>query len=106
MGETEFTSDLIVWSGTLTAEAQNVAAGYAEIEQSKQKVQKYLADKGVPADAVVFAFVNVDKQYTPVYNASGNWAGSDLRATSCASASRSNRPTWRRWRPFRAKYRR
>ena len=75
LGETEFTSDLIVWSGTLTAEAQIVAAGYAEIEQSKQKVQKYLADKGVPADAVVFAFVNVDKQYTPVYNASGNWAG-------------------------------
>ena len=71
LGETEFTSDLIVWSGTLTAEAQNVAAGYAEIEQSKQKVQKYLADKGVAAEAVVFAFVNVDKQY----NASGNWAG-------------------------------
>ena len=75
LGETEFTSDLIVWSGTLTAEAENVAAGYARIEQSKQKVQKYLADKGVPAGAVVFAFVNVDKQYTPVYNASGNWAG-------------------------------
>lgn len=75
LGETEFTSDLIVWSGTLTAEAENVAAGYARIEQSKQKVQKYLADKGVPAEAVVFAFVNVDKQYTPVYNASGNWAG-------------------------------
>ena len=75
LGETEFSSDLIVWSGTLTAEAQNVAAGYAEIEQSKQKVQKYLEDKGIPAAAVVFEFVNVDKQYTPVYNASGNWAG-------------------------------
>ena len=48
LGETEFSSDLIVWSGTLTAEAQNVAAGYAEIEQSKQKVQKYLEDKGPP----------------------------------------------------------
>lgn len=24
---------------------------------------------------MVFEFVNVDKQYTPVYNASGNWAG-------------------------------
>ena len=45
LGETEFTSDLIVWSGTLTAEAQNVAAGYAEIEASKRKVQEYLAAK-------------------------------------------------------------
>ncbi len=75
LGETEFTSDLIVWSGTLTAEADNAAAGYARIEESKRKVQEYLASKGVAAANVVFEFVNVDKQYTPVYNANGNWAG-------------------------------
>lgn len=75
LGETEFTSDLIVWSGTLTAEAQNVAAGYAQIEESKAKVQEYLVEKGLPADAAVFEFVNVDKQFVPVYNANGNWAG-------------------------------
>lgn len=75
LGETEFSSDLIVWSGTLTAEAQNAAAGYAEIEASKAKVQQYLASKGLPAEAVVFEFVNVDKQFSPVYNANGNWAG-------------------------------
>ena len=75
LGETEFTSDLIVWSGTLTAEAQSVATGYAQIEQSKKKVQDYLAAKGLPAEAVVFEFVNVDKQFSPVYNANGSWAG-------------------------------
>ena len=75
LGETEFTSDLIVWSGTLTAEAQNVAAGYAQIEASKAKVQEYLVRKGLPADAAVFEFVNVDMQIAPVYNANGNWAG-------------------------------
>lgn len=75
LGETEFTSDLIVWSGWITAEADNVAAGYARIESSKQKVQEYIAAKGIPADAVVFDFVNVNKQFAPVYNANGNWAG-------------------------------
>lgn len=75
LGETEFKSDLIVWSGMLTAEAQNVAAGYAQIEASKEKVQKYLTEKGLPATAVVFEFVNVNKQFSPVYNANGNWAG-------------------------------
>ncbi len=64
-----------MWSGTLTAEAQNAAAGYAEIEASKAKVQQYLTAKGLPAEAVVFEFVNVDKQFSPVYNANGNWAG-------------------------------
>lgn len=75
LGETEFTSDLIVWSGTLTAEAQNVASGYAQIETSKGKVRKYLSDKGLAADAVVFEFVNVNKQFSPIYNSEGNWAG-------------------------------
>ena len=75
LGETEFTSDLIVWSGVLTAEAENVARGYAEIEAGKAKVQKFLAERGLPAEAVVFEFVNVEKQYTAIYNANGNWAG-------------------------------
>ncbi len=75
LGETEFKSDLIVWSGTLTAEAPNAAAGYAQIEASKEKVQQYFVQKGLPANSVVFEFVNVNKQYTAVYNANGNWAG-------------------------------
>lgn len=75
LGETEFVSDLIVWSGSLTAESQSAAAGYAQLEANKQKVQKYLTEKGIPTDAVVFGFVDVDKQYESVYSANGNWAG-------------------------------
>lgn len=75
LGETEFVSDLIVWSGSLTAESQSAAAGYAQLEANKQKVQKYLTGKGIPTDAVVFGFVDVDKQYESVYSANGNWAG-------------------------------
>ena len=75
LGETEFSSDLIVWNGFITAEAQNVEAGYAQIESSKKKVYDYLLSKGIAADAVVFQFVNVNKQYEPVYSANGSWAG-------------------------------
>lgn len=75
LGETEFVSDLIVWAGSLTAESQSAAAGYAQLEANNQKVQKYLTEKGIPADAVVFGFVDVDKQYESVYSANGNWAG-------------------------------
>lgn len=75
LGETEFTSDLIVWSGALTAESQDAATGYARIEANKEKVRRYLVEKGVPEEAVVFEFVNVEKLYTPIYNANGNWAG-------------------------------
>lgn len=79
LGETEFTSDLIVWSATITAEAQQTAAGYAQLAQSKAKVQKYLEEKGLPADAAVFEFVNVDKLADPIYNANGNRVGERFR---------------------------
>ena len=75
LGETEFSSDLIVWNGFITAEAQNVEAGYAQIESSKKKVYDYLLSKGIAAEAVVFQFVNGTKQYEPVYSANGSWAG-------------------------------
>lgn len=75
LGETEFSSDLIVWSAAITAEAKDVAAGYAQIERAKSKVQEFLTEKGLPEEAVVFEFVNVDKVFDPVYNANGNWAG-------------------------------
>ena len=79
LGETEFSSDLIVWSGAVTAEAQDVAAGYAQIERAKGKVMDFLKEKGLAENAVVFEFVNVEKLYTPVYNATGNWAGQRFR---------------------------
>ncbi|MEG1612259.1 MAG: SIMPL domain-containing protein [Alistipes sp.] len=75
LGETEFTSDQIVWNGTLTAEANNVAAGYTQIEASKKKVQAYILSKGIPAEALVFQFVNVSKEFEPIYTSGGNWAG-------------------------------
>lgn len=75
LGETEFESDLIVWSGVLTAEAAEAADGYRRIEQSKRKVSDYLAAKGINAKQVVWNFVNVDKTYQTVYSANGNYAG-------------------------------
>ena len=59
LGETEFESDLIVWSGVLTAEAAEAADGYRRIEQSKRKVRDYLAAKGIDAKQVVWKLDDV-----------------------------------------------
>ncbi len=74
LGEETFESDLIVWSGAITSEADNTMAGYARIEQSKEKVVEFLKSKGVDTSTVIFGFVNTEKQYESVYN-NGNWAG-------------------------------
>lgn len=48
LGETEFTSDLIVWSGTLTAEAENVAAGYAGSSRASRRCRNTSRTRACP----------------------------------------------------------
>ncbi len=75
LGETSFTSDLIVWSGHIEVESQNVEQGYKELEQHKALVSEYILSKGIPASATTFDFVSVKKEYVPSYGANGNYSG-------------------------------
>ena len=75
LGETEFSSDLIVWDGEIVYDTHDVATGYAQLERNKQKVQEFITSRGVAVEQIVFKFVNVYKQTEPVYNANGNYAG-------------------------------
>ena len=75
LGETQFESDLIVWSGVITAESQDVATGYARIEKNKQLVADFIESRGIPRDAIVFEFVNVNKEYESVYAPQGGYMG-------------------------------
>jgi hypothetical protein len=75
LGETEFTSDLIVWRGYISAESQSVAAGYATLEGSKKKVLEFITSRGIPTDAIDFMFVNVNKEYEGIYSADGRYSG-------------------------------
>ncbi len=75
LGETEFTSDLIVWNGYLRVESQNVIAGYEKIESDRKKVLDYITSKGIDPSAVVFQFVDTYKDMEAVYNSQGNYAG-------------------------------
>lgn len=75
LGETEFSSDLIVWNGQITFETFDVAAGYAQLERNKKKVLEFMTSRGIAEENIVFRFVNVDKQFEPSYSANGNYMG-------------------------------
>lgn len=74
LGEQEFTSDLIVWRGTVTEQNMSAEAGYNQLEASKRKVQEYIRGKGIPDSSVVFMFVNVSRNSEPIYSG-GNYVG-------------------------------
>ena len=49
-----------------------MASGYAQLERDKQMVLEFITSRGIPAESVVFRFVNVNKETEPIYNANGN----------------------------------
>jgi hypothetical protein len=74
LGETEFISDMIVWSGYISADSQQVGDGYTRLERNKQQVLDYITSKGIPAASIVFQFVNVSDLTESIYD-EGRYAG-------------------------------
>ena len=76
LGETTFTSDMIVWQGRISLENYDKLAGYRQMEKNQQKVAQYLKENGVSDDEVPFSFINSNKNFTSVYSDNGNYIGS------------------------------
>ena len=74
LGERQFTSDLIVWKGWIVEQAPAIESGYAALEANKRKVQEYLRSRGIADSAVLFMFVNVNRQTESVYQ-DGRYVG-------------------------------
>ncbi len=57
------TSDLALWSATITTRSTNLVDAYAAIERDAAKVMAFLAEKGFPEDHVAVSPVAVGQQY-------------------------------------------
>lgn len=72
LGSRDFVSDLIVWSGSFSRSAANLKDAYAELDADREKIKRYLTDKGINADNIVFMAVYIEKQFEDIYDGSGN----------------------------------
>lgn len=75
LGETNFTSDLIVWEGNFTRESRDLKAAYADLEKDRNAVTQYLKSKGITEDQLVFNAVTTNTLYQQNYTPSGTYAG-------------------------------
>ena len=68
LGEKEFVSDLIVWSGNFTRKNINLKDAYSDLNKDREYIKKYLVSKGVDGNKIVFSSINIDKQFDNFYN--------------------------------------
>ncbi len=78
LGETNFTSDLIVWEGRFSAENPTLRGAYATLEKDKQITREYLEEKGVDPSNIVFKAVEMIELTRTKYNDEGNYAGEEF----------------------------
>src|ERR1700733_12946744 len=64
-----FTSDLIVWSGSFTEKEMELKDAYTRVKHEADIVRQYLLSKGVKPDEIVFGSVDINKRTKSVFDA-------------------------------------
>lgn len=76
LGSKDFTSDLIVWSGSFHKKNLDLKMAYAELDAAREVVKSYLVAKGIGADKLIFSAIDIEQQYDNRYDDDGNQVSS------------------------------
>lgn len=75
LGESNFTSDLVVWEGNFNRESTDLKTAYASLEKDRNAVTEYLKSKGIPQEQLIFNAVNTNPLYQQNYSNDGRFLG-------------------------------
>jgi len=78
LGQTNFTSDLIVWEARFSQVNSNLKQAYSDLEKNKAAISDYLQAKGLNDSVVVFNAVSTQKNMKQNYAANGNYLGEEF----------------------------
>lgn len=74
--EIDFSSNLIVWTGSYSRKAESLEKAFSDLKIDEQKVRQFLQSKGINMNDVIFDAVNTSKDYDNKYNDEGRITGS------------------------------
>jgi hypothetical protein len=75
LGESNFTSDLVVWEGEFNRESTELKTAYSNLEKDRNAVTEYLKTKGIPKESLIFKAVTTTPLYKQNYSNEGNYVG-------------------------------
>ena len=78
LGNTDFSSDLIVWEGRFGAKNIDLKHAYVTLENNKSVVNTYLASKGINTDQLIYSAVKSHKKTKQLYSQSGDYMGDEF----------------------------
>ena len=72
----DFSSDLVVWSGSFRVYATNSTEAYAQIQRDAEKVRQFLTSYGITPDEMLFRAVSISEVTHNNYDENGNYINS------------------------------
>ena len=78
LGETNFTSDLIVWEARFSQVNNDLKQAYADLKRDKETISEYLKSKGLSDSVMIFNAVNTDKNMKQNYTSDGKYLGQEF----------------------------
>jgi len=72
LGKKDFKSDFVIWSGNFEKRGNTLEQASTLLNAEKEAVKKYLLDKGVKNEQIVFSAVDIRKDFVNTYFENGN----------------------------------
>lgn len=72
LGQKDFTSNLIVWSGSFSKKNSVLKDAYSELDSDRDIIRKYLVSKGIKENEMVFSSISINKEFDRSYDNYGN----------------------------------
>ena len=71
LGEKDFVSDLIVWSGSFVKKNTDLKSAYSDLNKDQESIKNHLVSKGINEKSIIFSAVDIDKEFTDNYDNNG-----------------------------------
>lgn len=69
--EKDFTSDLVIWSGSFSQHSMTVKEAYSRLKLDADNIKRYLVSKGVAEKEITLSSVYTNKDYKYLYDNNG-----------------------------------
>jgi hypothetical protein len=66
LGEKDFESDLVVWSGSFGRVDMDLKSAYARLDSDQTAIRSFLSAEGIPEKEYTFSAVSIEKMYDTV----------------------------------------
>lgn len=78
LGQTNFTSDLIVWEARFSQINNDLKQAYSDLKKDKETILDYFKSKGLSDSVIVFNAVETNKNFKQNYTADGKYLGQEF----------------------------